>query len=86
MIVELEVRRRMRPRRSLIIHRWIRHEWDMKWAPDEEIIREANTFVEMAWPIGDYELVTCEICNRDYIYPDNRRCPWCAAESWMYYE
>lgn len=72
----------MRPRRAVIIHRWVTHDWPSKnWSPDEEIIFEGNMFVKMLWPRGPdaWDNVICRVCNREFLWDKelHARCPDC---------
>lgn len=89
MIVELRARKRMRPRRAVIIHEWLIHEnpIPLNWVPDTETIFEAVTFVQMRWPRGRdvWDMVICRVCNREYLWDQERHgecppCPHCAQE------
>lgn len=82
MIVELRAVRRRRPRRAVIIHSWITHDWPViTWAPEPETIFEANTFVRMLWPRGPeaWDMVTCRYCNREFLWDKelSEKCPSC---------
>jgi hypothetical protein len=87
-IVELRARKRIRPRRAVIIHEWVTHDWvNLVFGPTPDVIFVANTFIDMRWPRGPeaWTMERCVVCNREFLWDRERyekrpSCPYCAEE------